>query len=136
MTGIYPAALVLGLILLGIVVELLRRRQLREKYAALWLAVGIASLVLAIFPGLLVWTAHRLGFEVPANFLFLVAAVVMAAISMQLSLESGHLEDETQRLAEEVALLRLEVQRLSARDVAPSDAPPVTPATGGRGTGA
>lgn len=124
MSGFYPAALLLGVVLLGIVVELLRRRQLREKYAALWLGVGIASLVLAVFPQALIWTAPRLGFEVPANFLFLVASIVIAAISMQLSLESGHLEDETQRLAEEVALLRLEVQRLSASDGRRSDAPP------------
>lgn len=47
---VYPAALVLGVLLLGVVVKLLRRRQLREKYAALRIVVGLGSVVLAVFP--------------------------------------------------------------------------------------
>ena len=116
MTRIYPAALVIGLLLLGVTGELLRRRQLREKYAALWLVVGLGSLVLAVFPGLLTAVSRPLGFAVPANLLFLLAVAVLTAICMHLSLETGRLESETQRLAEEVALLRLDLSRLRDRD--------------------
>jgi hypothetical protein len=107
-----PAAILLGAFILGVTLELLRRRTLREKYATLWLAVSVAIVLLAVFPGVLGWTSRALGFQVPANLLFFVGGIVLTIISMQLSLESGRMEEESRRLAEEVALLRLQVSQL------------------------
>lgn len=101
-----------GLAVLLLTLELLRRRQLREKYAAIWLFVGLSVLVLSLFPSLLLRASSLLGFAVPANLIFLVAVAVLLFVSMQLSLEVGHLEDESQRLAEELALLRHDLDRL------------------------
>lgn len=105
--GIIGAAMVLA-----VMVELLRRRQLREKYAALWLLVGLAVLTLALAPGLLAWVAASLGFEVPANFLFLVALILLLGVTVHLSWELSRVEEETRSLAEDVGILRLEVDRL------------------------
>lgn len=109
-----PAALLMGALVLLLVVELLRRRQLREKYAALWLLIGTGAVVIAIFPPVLTTATRLLGFAVPANLLFFGGSLVLTAISMQLSLEIGYLEEKSRRLAEEVALLRLDLDRLSA----------------------
>ena len=95
-----------------LVIELLRRRQLREKYAALWLGIGTAAVLIAVFPSLLDRVTRLLGFAVPANLLFFGGSLVLTAISMQLSLEIGRLEEKSRRLAEEVALLRRDVDRL------------------------
>jgi Uncharacterized conserved protein (DUF2304) len=43
--------IIFGVLILGAIVELLRRRRLREKYAALWLFTGFLVIVLAICPG-------------------------------------------------------------------------------------
>jgi hypothetical protein len=110
-----PTAIVFGAFILLVTIELLRRRSLREKYAAVWLGVSLVVVVFAIYPGALVGIARLLGFAVPANLLFFAGGVVLTVISMQLSLETGRLEDESQRLAEEVALLRLDLRRLAAR---------------------
>ena len=109
----YLAALILGGLLLAVTVELLRRRHLREKYAALWIVVGAVMLVVAAVPGLLSGLARWFGFAVPANLLFLGGGVLLTTISMQLSAEIGRLEGESQRLAEEIALLRMQVERLA-----------------------
>lgn len=45
------AAFLLALAIVGLVIEMLRRKKLREKYAVLWLIVGVATLILAAFPG-------------------------------------------------------------------------------------
>jgi hypothetical protein len=100
--------------ILVLTVELLRRRQLREKYAALWLLVSAVAVVLAAFPGLLDWLSESLGFGVPVNLLFFVGFLVLLFVAMQLSLETGRREDETERLAEEVALLRRAVAELES----------------------
>jgi hypothetical protein len=110
-----------GLLVLLLTFELLRRRALREKYAALWLLVSVVALVFAVFPELLNRLARALGFQVPANLLFALAALVLLVVSMQLSLELGRVEDKSQRLAEEVALLRLDLEQL--RGGAPSPEP-------------
>jgi hypothetical protein len=119
MSGFSAPATVFGAVVLVVTVELLRRRQLREKYAALWILVSLTTVVVSVFPPLLVSVSELLGFVVPANFIFLVGGIVLTFISMQLSLETGRLEDESQRLAEEVALLRFEVDRLRAERPAP-----------------
>jgi hypothetical protein len=118
-----PAAIALGAVILLVTVELLRRRSLREKYAALWLMVSLATVFFAVFPRILASLARLLGFAVPANLLFLVGGIVLTVISMQLSLETGRLEEESRRLAEEVALLRLQVDRLASSQARDEDRP-------------
>ena len=93
-----------------IMVEMLRRRQLREKYAVLWLGLGVGLVVIALFPGLLIFAGRQLGFTAPSNLLFLVTGLVLLLISIHLSWEVSRLEDETRVLAEEIALLRLQVE--------------------------
>lgn len=105
----------MGALVLVLVIELLRRRQLREKYAALWLGIGSVAVVIALFPALLARVTRVFGFAVPANLLFFGGSLVLTAISMQLSLEIGRLEEKARRLAEELALLRSDVDRLSQR---------------------
>lgn len=114
MTGYAYALGVIGaLLLFTLVVELLRRRHLRGKYAILWLALALVALVFALLPGILGWISSAAGVQTPANFLFFVAILTMLAVIMQLSYESGVTEAETRVLAEEVALLRLDLDRLS-----------------------
>ena len=120
-----PLAIVLGILLMLLVLELLRRGRLREKYAALWLLVGGAVLLLAIVPQILFWLSSTLGFGVPSNLVFFAGGVVLLFVALQLSLEVGRLEDESQRLAEEVALLRAAVE--GTAPVAPTPKPPLDP---------
>jgi hypothetical protein len=105
-------AAVCGLLVLGVMVELLRRRQLREKYAILWLGVSLVVVVLAAFPSLLNWIAHRLGISDPPNLLLFASVLVLLLVSVHLSWEASRLEEETRTLAEEVALLRMQVESL------------------------
>jgi hypothetical protein len=105
----YVVALVGSLLILTGIFEMLRRRQLSEKYAALWLLVGIAILVLTIVPGLLNAISRAVGVTVPANLLFFVAIVFLVCVALHLSWELSRVENETRKLAEDLALLRLEL---------------------------
>ena len=62
-----------ALAVLAFMVELLRRRQLQEKYAILWLVVSVVMLPLAFFPPWLQAIAYALPFQtitsVPARVL-------------------------------------------------------------------
>ena len=74
---------VTGLVLLVVILELLRRRQLREKYAVLWIGVAIVVLPLAAFPRLLDNVAGMLG-------------IVMNCLALQDFLEKMGVETRVQ----------------------------------------
>jgi hypothetical protein len=108
----YGLALVASLATCLLILELLRRGQLREKYAALWLLIGAAVVVVGLAPGLLSPVSRAVGVQTPSNLLFFVAALVLLGVCLHLSWEVSRLEDETRRLAEEHAVLRLQVEHL------------------------
>jgi hypothetical protein len=106
---------VISLLLLGLVFELLRRRQLREKYAVLWLAVGLLTLpagFIGFDPELLNSLSRHLGVANGASLVLFLAVVFLLLVCIHLSWEASRLEDETRALAEEVALIRTEMRGL------------------------
>jgi hypothetical protein len=66
-------------------------------------------LAIAIFPGLLTGLADLVGVELPVNLLFFLASLFLLMLTLQHSHELGRLEEKTRVLAEEVGLLRLEL---------------------------
>ncbi len=125
MTG-YGFALAGAFLTLLFMFELLRRRRLREKYAALWISVSFAVIVFAVFPGVLYWLADLVGITTPANLLFFLSLLVLLVVCVQLSAEISSMEHEVQTLAEESALLRLRVERLEQRTGITPPPPPVS----------
>jgi len=101
-----------SLVVLFAIVEMMRRRRLREKYAVLWFFVALGVLALALVPGLLTGLSELVGVQVPANLLFFLGSIVLLVLTLQHSYELGRLEEKTRTLAEELALLRLELKEL------------------------
>jgi hypothetical protein len=109
----YIIGIIGSLIVLGLIVELLRRRQLSEKYAVLWLVIGLIILVLT-FIGRenLRLLSNTLGFTLASNLLFFLAILFLLGVTLHLSWEVSRSEDESRKLAEDLAILRLEVEQL------------------------
>jgi len=120
----YGFALVLCLAVLALLVQLLRTRRIREKYAAIWITVAVAVCVLGAFPEVVFWLADLVGVETPVNLLFALAFLVLLAVCLQLSGETSTLEEQSRTLAEEVALLRLQVRNLESAPVAETPGDP------------
>lgn len=120
----YPFAIALCVVVVTLLFFLLRTRRIREKYAAIWIALAMAVVVVGVFPGLAFWVADLVGVMTPVNLLYAVAFVVILAVCIQLSSEVSHLEEETRTLAEEIALLRLDVTHLADEAHGPATEPP------------
>ncbi|MFG2818810.1 DUF2304 domain-containing protein [Kitasatospora sp. NPDC048365] len=95
-----------GVLVLVYILELLRRQQLREKYAAIWLVIGLVVAPLGFFPSILDSTARRLGIASGVSLVLFAGLILILLVSLHLSWEASRLEAETRSLAEEVALLR------------------------------
>jgi hypothetical protein len=106
--------------LLAFIVSLLRRRKLREEYSLLWLFGGVVFLVLSVFRDMLTQIAFAVGIAYPPAALFL--ALIMGAYLMLLhfSMVFSKNAEKTRAMAQEIALLRLEVERLKG---APAETP-------------
>ncbi|WP_312181689.1 DUF2304 domain-containing protein [Arthrobacter sp.] len=103
---------ILAFLTVALVFRMLRRGQLREKYAILWLSLGLVTLVLTAFPQILLWTSQLLGVQVPANLIFAVALSLLVGVSLHLSWELSTVEEEARILAEDVGILRTTVSLL------------------------
>lgn len=95
-----------GIVVLAYILELLRRQQLREKYAAIWLSIGVVIAPLGFFPDILDSTARRLGVASGVSLVLFAGFVLVLMVSLHLSWEASRLESETRTLAEDVALIR------------------------------
>lgn len=108
---------VLFFLALGMLVftfELIRKRRLREEYAVLWICTGVMVLASAIIPDALFVVARWLSLEpvILMTFLFLV---FLAAIVLHFSVVITRISDREKGLAQEMALLREEMERLRAQ---------------------
>ncbi len=118
------ASVGLGLALIGSVLALLLRRQLREKYAVLWIVIGLAVVIVGAVPGLLVGLTDVVGVQVPSNLLFAMSIVLLLGVALHLSWELTRSEEQIRRLAEETAITRAEIEAIRARlDAGPSSGP-------------
>ena len=113
------AAAIGSLLLILIVLELIRGRRLKERYALLWLATGVVLLVLSAWRGGLNTIAGWLGVSgYPPAILFAAAIMFVIAVLLHYSTVLSRLTDDNVLLAQEVALLRARLDALEAAGAA------------------
>jgi hypothetical protein len=101
--------------LLLVVLELVRRRRLLERYALLWLLSCVVLLALAVWRGLLSRVADWAGIAYPPNALFLIAFGFVLVLLLHFSTATSRLTDQTKVLAQKYALLEEELRQLKAK---------------------
>jgi hypothetical protein len=107
------AAAVASALLLLVVLELIRGRRLKERYALLWLVTGLVLLVLALWRDGLNTIAGWLGVSgYPPAILFAAATLFVIVVLLHYSTVLSQLDDEKTLLAQELALLRRRVEQL------------------------
>lgn len=110
------AASVAGLLL---VLELVRRRKLREDYSLLWLATAAVLILLTLSRPLLDQLAGLLGIVTyPPAAIFAVAILFMLAILLHYATVLTRLARENKQLAQQMAILRFELEE-ARRQMAP-----------------
>ncbi|OAN33322.1 hypothetical protein A4X17_02945 [Plantibacter sp. H53] len=113
--GTYILGIVAALFTLGVVIEMLRRRRMRERHAVWWLVAGCLALIIGVFPQVLAGVAVAIGVEIPTNLVFFVSILVLFLVSIQHSSELTTLEQRSRTLAEESALQDLRITELERR---------------------
>ena len=109
-----------SVLLLGIVIELIRSRKLRERYALLWLATAGVILFFAVWRSGLHNLSKALGVAYPPNALFVLAMLFVLVLLLHFSTVISKLSDRSTVLTQRLALLE---ERLRELEGEPSPRP-------------
>jgi hypothetical protein len=112
-TKLQVVAIIASSGVLLLVLELVRRRRLGERYALLWLAAGVVMLLLSAWANLLDEVADLLGIATPTNALFGIAFGFVLLLLLHFSMTISRLTEENKMLAQEAARLDQELRSRS-----------------------
>jgi len=98
--------------MLLLIVDLVRRRKLREEYSQLWFATWLGILILMVWFDLLKWFSHLIGAVSTVSTLFLFAFMFLILISLHFSVVISKLTNRIKDLSQQHALLQNEVESL------------------------
>lgn len=94
-----------SLALLVLILELVRRRQLKEEYTVLWVLTGVVLLVLAAWEGLLRMIAEAVGASSEASMLYFFGILFGMLLLLHFSVRVSRLERRVISMMQEIALL-------------------------------
>ena len=83
-----------------VLLELVRRRRMLERYAILWLFCAVALLGLSVWKGLLNELAHAVGIFYAPSALFVVAFGFVLVLLLHFSVAVSRLADQNKVLAQ------------------------------------
>ena len=106
---------VIGLSLLLLVLELIRRGKLREQYSLLWLFTALVLLVFTFWPGLVGFIAKITGLYY-LTALLVVSFLFLVMILLQFSTIISSLADKNKEVAQHLAILKWRIQNLEAKE--------------------
>ena len=109
-------SVIAAVFLLVLVIELVRRRKMREEYSFLWILTGVTVFVLAIWYDLLVAVTHLIGAIVPTTTLFIFGMMFLMVICIYFSVKISALTDKLETVAQALALLGQKVDALSRKE--------------------
>jgi hypothetical protein len=105
--------------LLLIVLELVRRRRLMERYALLWMLSAVAILGLAVWQDALEQIAKAMGIVSAPNALFFVAVAFVLFLLLHFSAAMSRLSDQSKVIAQRHAILEQRVRELEEQQQRP-----------------
>jgi hypothetical protein len=113
-TRIVAAAI--AIVFMGLILELIRRHQLQERFSVVWFLAGLAMLAGAAFPDLLEAIAKVMGVRDTNVALFSLVLLLLLALTLNFSVIMSRQAEQITRLAQESAMERAREQSTDGSD--------------------
>jgi hypothetical protein len=97
-------AAVLALVFMLMILELIRRDRLQERYSVIWFVAGLGMLAGAAFPGLLEVFANLMGVRNTNVALFSIVLLLLLGLALNFSVIMSRQAAQITRLAQERAI--------------------------------
>jgi hypothetical protein len=112
-TRILAAIIALAFMLL--ILELIRRDRLQERYSVIWFVAGLGMLAGAAFPGLLKLVADAMGVRDTNVALFSIVLLLLLGLALNFSVIMSRQAAQITRLAQERAIEKARAQAAEER---------------------
>jgi hypothetical protein len=109
-------AAVIALAFMLMILELIRRDRLQERFSVVWFVAGLGMLAGAIFPGLLGFVADAMGVRDTNVALFSIILLLLLGLALNFSVIMSRQAAQITRLAQERALEKAREQAKSAEN--------------------
>ena len=117
MTGFVQIIAVLGSLgIFIIVIELIRRNHLKERYSLIWLTTTVVLIIFSLSRPLLHSIARYLGIYYPPSFLFLLSIIFLLVLLLHFSTVISSLSEQNKRLSQEIGILKIRLDRMGRED--------------------
>jgi hypothetical protein len=116
-------AIATSVIVCLLLLELIRRRRVREEYAWLWLFTGVLMILLVTWPALLRLITRLIGAVVPLTTLLIFSMIFLLAIAVHYSVIISNLTTQVKNLSQELALLKSSMTTVDSGHEGTSGAP-------------
>ncbi len=97
-------AAILAIAFMGLILDLIRRDRLQERYSVVWFVAGLGMLIGAAFPGLLSVVADLMGVRDTNVALFSILLLLLLGLALQFSVILSRQAAQITRLAQERAI--------------------------------
>jgi hypothetical protein len=94
-----------------LVLELIRRRKLQERYTVVWFILALGMLAGGLFPQLLELFSRALGVRDTNVALFALLLLLLLALAFESTITASRQGEQITRLAQENALLRVRLAK-------------------------
>lgn len=115
MNSIQIFAIIACLFLMLVVIELIRRGRLEEKYAIIWLLTSLFLIICSVNFEIIRFFARLTGVLVPSNFLFMLAFFFLVIISLSITVVVSSQSQKNRKLAQELSVIRLTIEEMQSK---------------------
>ena len=123
---------VLVVFFISLILELIRRHRLRERYSMLWFLIGLGAISVPLLYALYARAARLLGFVEVNNLFFFLSIIALFLLCLQFSIALSTSYNRGKTLVQQLGLLENRIRQLEAQLQAKSEPPaPAPPPTDG-----
>jgi hypothetical protein len=97
-------AAAIAIVFMAMILELIRRHNLQERYSVIWFLAGLGMLAGAVFPGLLELVADAMGVRDTNVALFSLVLLLLLGLALNFSVIVSRQAEQITRLAQEQAI--------------------------------
>lgn len=109
---ILALAAIFGLMVL--IVNLVRKKKLKEEYAFLWMVISLISIVLMLWFRVIIFFSYLFGILSPNNTIFFFAILFLVIICLHFSVKISTLTNQVKILIQENALIQNRLEKIKS----------------------
>ncbi len=102
-------AIFVALAILIVIIDLVRRKKLKEEYSFLWILTGFTILLVVLWYDILVFLTKLIGAVLPTSTLFLLSIIFIIMILLHFSIRISTLTEQIKILTQELSILKTEL---------------------------